>query len=53
MVRQCVSGSVREEIGKGGIPRVLQANGDGDPRAMDLDTYVSTRVFKTVPWSDV
>lgn len=52
MVRQCVSGGVRE-IGKGGIPRVLRTNGDGVPRAMDLDTYVSTRVFKTVPWSDV
>jgi len=52
MVRQCVSRGVRE-IGEGGTPRMLQANGDGDPRAMDLDTYVSTRVFKTVPWSDV
>lgn len=36
----------REDGGREGV-------GGWDPRAVDLDTYVSTRVFKTVPWNDV
>lgn len=32
---------------------MLEVCRDEDPRAVDLDTYVSTRVFKTVLWNDV
>lgn len=64
MVRECVSRGVREieegGIYSGAVRESTRAQGDGeggrggeDPRAVDLDTYVSTRVFKTVPWNDV
>lgn len=53
MVRECVSRGVREIGGKAEYTRVLRVHRDGNPRAVDLDTYVSTRVFKTVLWNDV
>lgn len=55
MVRECVSRGVRE-IEEGGIYSDavrVRVQETGVPRAVDLDTYVSTRVFKTMPWNDV